>query len=83
MTNLYLYHSRKCARILRELFGIKSHWTNYTAWEYHFKGLNLEITYDGDREYIKRFNIMDYGYNNILLSTNSLKEVVNYLKSLK
>lgn len=79
MLELYLHQSRRCAKILRDKFGIKCSWTNYTAWEYPLPNDEmLEISYIDNR--MNKFNIYThYPVYHLILSTNSIKEVNNYL----
>ena len=80
--SLYLHQSRRLAKILRQYVG-NSSWTNYTGWEYHLRnGIRFEITYTRYSG-VKRFKAVTYSPEfKVLLSTNSLKECISFLRKV-
>lgn len=79
---LYLHQSRRLAKIVRSLIG-KSCWTNYTAWEYKFNGIELNLTYTNDWSKTKRFCFVERWTRKLLLKTDSVKEAVEFIKANK
>jgi hypothetical protein len=87
--SIYLHQSRRLSRFLGDKFGIKNGYTNYNGWEYSLwslsadHNLQLEITYStGWAE--PRFKVIRFNQENIIkLKTDSLREIVDYLNSIK
>lgn len=79
-SQLYLYQSRRLSRIIKALFNIKCIYTDYSSWEYTLKSnLSLYITYENGWN-DKRFNVIDRSKSTNLISTDSLKEIIKFLK---
>ncbi len=78
-SDLYLHQSRRLAIIIRLLIG-KSYWTNYSAWEYKFNNIELNLAYTNDWNCM-RFIFVNNNSRKTLFKTNSIKEAVNYIKN--
>lgn len=79
-SSLYLAQSRRIVKILKALFRIKNPYTSYYAWDYSIKGYTLEVRYTNDWNH-KRF-VVRKNYSSESFETNSLKELVEYIRSL-
>lgn len=82
---IYLAQSRRIAKLfIKPLLG-KSHWTNYTGWEYTFssntskEGIELELAYTNDRSETMRFHFIQRVNRKTLLKTNSLRDAITFI----
>lgn len=75
---LYLHQSRRLAKIVRSL-GLNCSWTNYYAWEYRFKNVELNLHYTNCWQDASRFVFVNRDTRELLLKTDSLKEAVRFI----